>query len=56
MKAKKNNHLEGIGEYDMEILTRDTLKKELFNKNQVFRELVQQHQNFEKTKLYWFQA
>lgn len=32
----------------MEISTNDTLKQELFNKNQVFRDLVQKHQNYEK--------
>ncbi len=32
----------------MEISTNETLKKELFNKNQVFRDLVQKHQNYEK--------
>lgn len=32
----------------MDISTTDTVKEELIKENQVFRELVQQHQNYEK--------
>ncbi|MGI8639539.1 MAG: DUF465 domain-containing protein [Pyrinomonadaceae bacterium] len=32
----------------MDISTVDTVKKELIKENQVFRDLVQQHHNFEK--------
>ncbi len=36
------------GEISMEISITEAVKDELFNKNQNFRELVQQHQNYEK--------
>ena len=32
----------------MDISTTDTVKEELIKENQAFRELVQQHQNYEK--------
>ncbi len=32
----------------MDITTTDTVKEELIKENQIFRELVQQHQNYEK--------
>jgi uncharacterized protein YdcH (DUF465 family) len=32
----------------MDITTTDTVKEELIKENQTFRELVQQHQNYEK--------
>lgn len=32
----------------MDIATTDTVKEELIKENQIFRELVQQHQNYEK--------
>lgn len=32
----------------MDILTADIVKDELFNENPTFRQLVQQHQNYEK--------
>ncbi len=32
----------------MDLMTNETVKEELFKENQAFRELVQQHQNYEK--------
>ena len=32
----------------MDISTTDAVKHELFNHNQIFRDLVQKHQNYEK--------